>query len=238
MINRYSRQIALPEIGKEGQERLHTATAAIVGVGALGSVEAELLARAGIGHLVLIDFDLVEENNLPRQALYTEADIGKAKVEAATERISAINSSVEATAIMDHLEKKNISAHLDNVDIILDGTDNMETRFLINKHSYGKVPVIYTSAVKDKGSIFPVLGNGACYHCIYGSKQNAETCCEDGVLNGATHLAATIAATEAIKFLIGQPALEGIFSFSLFDSRFQTLKVKKNPDCKVCGKKE
>lgn len=234
-MNRYQRQMILPEIGEEGQEKLRKAQVTIVGVGALGSIIAELLARAGIGKLTLIDSDFVELNNLQRQALYLTKDVGRPKVDAAKERLQAINPDVTVETVRDHLEKKNLS--LLDCDLVLDGTDNMETRFLLNEHCYGKLPIIFTSAVMDKGSVFPVLGDGPCYACVYGGKTNCEICCENGIINGATHLAATVAATEAVKFFIGQPSL-GMFSFSLFSARFDVLNVKRNPDCLVCKKRE
>lgn len=236
-MNRYIRQTILPEIGEKGEEKLRSSSVVIVGVGALGSVQAELLGRAGVGKLTLIDFDIVEENNLPRQALYTTADVGSPKVDAAKKHLLEITPDVTVETVMDHLEKRNLNV-LDGVDLVMDGTDNMETRFLINEHCYGKTPVIYTSAVMDKGSVLPVLGESVCYHCLYGNKKNAETCCEHGVINGATHLAATMAATEALKYLVGIQNIDGIFSFSLFDGRFEVLKVKQDPECSVCSGKK
>ncbi len=235
MADRYARQTILPEVGEEGQARLAASTVAIVGMGALGSVAAELLARAGVGRLKLIDFDILEMNNLQRQALYVTEDAGRPKVDAARERIAAINPDVTVDAVMDHLERRNLP-WLDDADLVIDGTDNMETRFLINERCSGKRPVIFASAVMDKGSVLPVLPGRACYACIYGKKKNCETCCEHGVLNGATHVAASVAATEALKALLGLPAMDGLFSFSLFDSRFDLLRVRRDPKCGVCAK--
>ena len=235
MINRHARQIILSQIGTEGQEKLKRSCVAIVGMGALGSVAAELLCRAGVGRLKLIDFDILELDNLQRQALYVTEDVGKPKVDSAKERLGAIDPAVAVETVMDHLEKRNLSL-LDNVDLVVDGTDNMETRFLINERCSGKRPVIFTSAVMDKGSVLPVMPGRACYACVYGRKRNTETCCTHGVLNGATHVAASIAATEALKALFGLPVMDGLFSFSLFDGRFDLLHVRRDPECGVCAR--
>lgn len=235
-MTRYARQAILPEIGEQGQRRLRAAHAVIVGVGGIGSVSAELLARAGVGRLTLIDFDLVEESNLGRQALYTTADIGEPKAEAAKRRIAAINPDVVVTAVVDHLERGSLPL-LDGCDIVVDGTDNMETRFLINERCRGELPVIFSSAVMDRGSVLPVVRGGACYACLFRTKRNGESCCEHGVINGAVHLAGTVAATEAIKLLVGVRPMAGLFSFSLFDARFAVLTTRRDPACPVCGEK-
>jgi len=177
---RYLRQEIFREIGKKGQSKLRKSTVAIVGLGALGSVSAELLARAGIGKLIVIDRDIVELSNLQRQSLYDESDIGKPKAIAAKEKLSKINSEIKIDIFIDDLNRENIDKILslrgkyidekfnkivennkknkNNIDLILDCTDNLETRFLVNDFSIkNKIPFIYSSAVGSKGYVFNVM---------------------------------------------------------------------------------
>src|SRR3989344_9585267 len=195
---RYIRQEIFSEIGKEGQKRLRKSSVAIVGLGALGSVSAELLARAGIGKLILIDRDVVELSNLQRQALYDESDIGKPKALAAKEKLRKINSEIEIEFYIDDLNFENIGKiiNVKSADLILDCTDNLETRFLINDFSIkNKITFIYSSAVGSKGYIFNVIQKKtACLKCFLKEAAQLGTCETVGVLNTITNLISSIQA--------------------------------------------
>lgn len=224
----YSRQINV--IGEEAQAAIQRSTAVIVGLGALGTVQAELLTRAGVGKLVLIDFDLVEESNLQRQH-YDKDDVGRRKVDATKERLQRIRD-VEIETVPAYLSLQNID-FLD-ADVVLDGSDNMNTRFLVNEYcKKNDIPVVFASAVLDKGSVL-VVNEGPCYHCVFADKNSEEDCATTGVLGAATQLSGTISANEAIKILIKQETMTGLFSFGLSDNRYETLALKQNKNCKVC----
>lgn len=222
----YSRQIKV--IGEEAQRAISRSTAVIVGCGAIGTVQAEQLTRAGIGKLILIDFDLVEESNLGRQH-YDKEDVGRRKVDASKERLQKIRD-VEIETVPAYLSLQNID-FLD-ADVVLDGSDNMNTRFLVNEYcKKNDIPVVFASAVLDKGSVL-VVNEGPCYHCVFAGKNSEEDCATTGVLGAATQFSGTISANEAIKILIKQETMTGLFSFSLSDNRYDTLALNQN--CKVC----
>ena len=245
---RYSRQEIFNEIGKSGQSKLRKSAVAIVGLGALGSVSAELLARAGIGKLILIDRDVVELSNLQRQSLYDEEDIGKSKALAAKERLNKINSDVEIKIFADDLNYNNISEIISitkkgngvksivengnndkkkiknnkknsnkiiisnnkNTDLVLDCTDNIETRFLINDFSVkNKIPLIYSSAVGSKGYVFNMMSNkiNQCLRCFLKEAAQLDTCETAGVMNTISHIMPAIKVNESIKILLGKKGI-------------------------------
>lgn len=239
---RYSRQIAFDAIGKSGQEKLSRAKVAIVGLGGLGSVIAMILARAGVGYIRLIDRDIVEPNNMQRQVLFDEADVGATKAFASKKRLSAINSGIKIDAICDDLNEKTAKKLLCGVDIILDGTDNMEARMIINSFAEkNKIPFIYGAAVRDKGMALVVLpGKTACLTCIFQRVSGLEMDCGRlGVIPTATGLIATIEANEALKIICGfGKTLAGkLFYADLSENRFDVLDVKRTSKCDVCGKR-
>src|ERR1700729_4075711 len=206
---RYSRQVLFRGIGAEGQRKLTASRIVIVGCGATGSALASLLARAGVGHLLIIDRDYVEPSNLQRQSLFDEADAAESipKAIAAVRKIAAFNSDVQAKAEVADLTPENIAALLSEADLILDATDNFETRYLINdfavKHSK---PWIYAAAVAAYAVTMNIIpGETACLACMFPvpPQGTVETCDTAGILNSAVNLVGSIQATEAIKFLIG-----------------------------------
>ena len=223
-LDRYQRQMLLSDIGRAGQEKLSTSTAVLLGCGALGCAAADLLIRAGVGHLVIVDRDIVELSNLQRQVLFDESDAsrGMPKSEAAKRRLSAINSNVRITAIVDDLNHRNIEGYTDGADILIDGLDNFETRYLTNdvavKH---RLPYVYGGAVGTTGMTIPLLPHGdqtrgwatgetdlstPCFRCLFPEAPDpgsAATCDTVGVLNSAIGIVAGFQVTEALKILTG-----------------------------------
>src|SRR5215472_6392771 len=206
---RYSRQILFPPIGPDGQERLAAARVAIVGCGATGSALSSLLARAGVGRLRIIDRDYVEPSNLQRQVLFDEADAAESlpKAVAASRKIRSFNSAIEVEPHAADLVPDNAADLLGNVDLIVDGTDNFETRYLINDYAVSKkLPWIYAAGVGSYAVTMTVLPDEtACLACIFpeSPKGLVETCDTSGILNSAVNLVASVAATEAVKLIVG-----------------------------------
>ncbi|MBS3171330.1 HesA/MoeB/ThiF family protein [Candidatus Woesearchaeota archaeon] len=231
---RYMRQEKL--IGKKNQELLSKKTVSIIGLGALGSVSAELLARAGIKKLVLIDRDNIELHNLQRQSLYIEEDVGKSKAVVIKEKLNKINKDIEIVSYFDNLDNENIN--LIKSDLILDCTDNLESRFLINEFSIkNKIPFIYASAIGTEGYLFNIVQNNACFNCIFKEIQGLETCETFGVLNSTTHLISSLQVNEAIKILLNQEYEKNLLYFNLKNNELIKIRINKSKDCSVCSKK-
>jgi molybdopterin-synthase adenylyltransferase len=244
---RFSRQIRFAPFGAEGQERLNGATAAIVGCGALGTVHASLLARAGAGTIHLIDRDYVEESNLQRQLLYTEADArqGLPKAEAARRHLIEANAGVRIEAHVADLNPENADELLAGSGAILDGTDNFETRLLINDYSVREgIPWIYGAAVGSYGIAMPVMpGDSACFRCVYPEPPaGAQPTCETaGVLGPVTSLIGSLQAMEAIKILSGrsESVRRKIFTADVWHGPIrETGMPPRDPDCPCCGRRD
>jgi molybdopterin-synthase adenylyltransferase len=243
LAERYSRQILYPGIGAEGQQKLEAAHVAIVGCGATGSAAAGLLARAGIGKLTLIDRDYVEESNLQRQVLFDESDASLAlpKAEAARRKIALFNSEVSVHAQIADLVPANIHELLQGPDLVLDATDNFETRYLLNDYAVqqGK-PWIYAAAIGAYAVTMNILpGETACLACIFPKPPSGtvETCDTAGILNSAINLAASIEVTEAFKLLTGakNQLRRSLLSFDLWtNERSEVSTAAPRPDCEVC----
>ena len=243
LTERYSRQILYPGIGAEGQQKLEAAHVAIVGCGATGAAAAGLLARAGVGTLTLIDRDFVEESNLQRQILFDEADADLAlpKAEAARRKIALFNSEINVRAQIADLIPENIHELLRGADLILDATDNFETRYLLNDYAVeqGK-PWIYAAAIGAYAVTMNILpGETACLACIFPKPPGGtvETCDTAGILNSAVNLAASIEVTEAFKLLTGakNKLRRSLLSFDLWtNERSEVATSHPRPDCEVC----
>ena len=232
--SRYSRQTLLKEIGPEGQAILHNKKVAIIGIGALGTVAAELLARAGVGNLILIDRDIVEKSNLQRQTLFDEKDIGINKVIAAEERIKEINSETKIEIHAIHLSSQNIQI-LKEADLILDCTDNLQTRFLINDYCKKEKKIwIYAAAVKTSGYVMPIFSEGACLQCFL-TESSQETCDTVGVLNTITVSIASLQATLALKLLLGKEIESTLYYYDIWNQSFKKLNTKKKDNCPTCA---
>ncbi len=246
---RYSRQLLFRGIGAEGQQRLAAGKVAIVGCGATGSALASLLARAGVGTLRIIDRDYVEASNLQRQSLFEEKDAAESlpKAIAAARKIAAFNSEIVVEARVEDLVPGNIHVLLEGMHVILDGTDNFETRYLVNDYAVkNSLPWIYAAAVGSYGVTLNVLpGKTACLACIFPDTPQGmvETCETSGILNTAVNLVASIAATEAMKLLIGGAAAEHLrntlWSFDVWSNEQAEIAASHpRAGCRACGERE
>ncbi len=243
---RYSRQILFAPLGQEGQERLLKSRVAVIGLGALGTVTANNLARAGVGYLRLVDRDYVEDSNLQRQILFDEEDVkaNLPKSIAAVNKLKKINSQVTYEGLVDDVNFSNIFSIIDDVDLVVDGTDNFETRYLINEASVSKnVPWIYGACVASYGVTFSIRpGETACLECLWGEGFPAgggATCDTAGILGPVPSITASLQSMEAIKFLtMANAALnKKVVYFDLWENSIMQLEVQKREDCQVCGKR-
>lgn len=251
LLERYSRQVLFAPIGEEGQERLRRSSVTVVGCGALGSAVASLLVRAGIGHLRIVDRDFVEPSNLQRQMLFEEADAQQLlpKAVAAERHLRCINSDAKVEGIVGDLTPANAKELLAGSALLLDGTDNFETRFLINDYAVSKtIPWIYAAVVSSRGLTMPIYpGQSACLACVAedahpegdGSPApaNEPTCDTVGVLGTAAAVIGSLEATSAIKILLGKSeAREArLVAFDIWTGRFQSLEMPRRQDCRACG---
>jgi len=241
-LRRYSRHLLLPEVGLAGQRRLRAAKVLVVGTGGLGSPSALYLAAAGVGTLGLVDFDAVDLSNLQRQVLYSTDDVGRPKLAAATRRLSELNPGVRVVAHEERLESGNALEIVRQYDVVLDGTDNFPTRYLVNDACVleGK-PNVYGSIYRFEGqvSVFDAR-RGPCYRCIYPEPPPPDlvpSCAEAGVLGVLPGLVGVLQATEAVKLLlgVGEPLIGRLLLYDALAMRFRELKVRKNPTCDLCS---
>ena len=234
LSGRYDRQIQFAPIGDDGQRQISNSCVAVLGCGALGTVAAELLVRAGIGRVRIIDRDVVEWTNLQRQSLFdeTDAEEARSKAEAATERLRAINSSISIEPMVIDITPDNICDSLDATDLIVDATDNFAVRFLLNDWSLSTTtPWVHGGCVGASGQVHLFSGRGKpCFRCIVPDSPSAsvvETCDTAGVLGSATHFVASLQVTEAIKWLIGErdSVRKGLLSVDLWNNRTRELSL-------------
>ncbi|HEV2136911.1 MAG TPA: molybdopterin-synthase adenylyltransferase MoeB [Terracidiphilus sp.] len=241
-LARYSRHITLPEVGLEGQRKLKAARVLCVGTGGLGSPLAFYLAAAGIGTLGLVDFDVVDASNLQRQIIHSTRDIGRKKLDSAAEKLIALNPALNVVKHETMLSSANAMEILKDYDIVADGTDNFPTRYLVNDACVllGK-PNVYGSIFRFEGqaSVF-AAEKGPCYRCLYPEPPPpglVPSCAEGGVLGILPGLVGVIQATEVIKLILGQgePLIGRLLLVDSLAMRFRELKLRKNPECPVCG---
>jgi sulfur-carrier protein adenylyltransferase/sulfurtransferase len=241
-VQRYSRHLIMPEVGVDGQRKLKAARVLCIGAGGLGAPAAMYLAAAGVGTLGLVDFDVVDASNLQRQILYGTADVGRPKLEVARARIAGMNGNVQVVVHEATLTSKNALDVLKDYDVILDGTDNFQTRYLVNDACVllGK-PNAYGSIFRFDGqaSVFAVKG-GPCYRCLYPEPPPpglVPSCAEGGVLGVLPGVIGVIQATEAIKLILGsgQPLVGRLLLYDALQMRFRELKLQRDPECPVCG---
>ena len=241
-ILRYSRHLIMPEVTLEGQKKLKAARVLCVGAGGLGSPLALYLAAAGVGALGLVDFDVVDYTNLQRQVLHYTSDVGRMKLDSAIDKLTAINPFVEIKRFDTYLNSQNALEIFSGFDIIADGTDNFATRYLVNDACVlsGK-PNVYASIFRFEGqaSIFATEA-GPCYRCLYPEPPPpglVPSCAEGGVLGVLPGLLGVIQATEVIKLIlgVGEPLIGRLVLVDALAMRFRELRVRKNPECPVCG---
>ena len=241
-ILRYSRHLIMPEVGIEGQQKLRDAGMLLIGAGGLGSPLGLYLAAAGVGRLGIVDFDTVDFTNLQRQIIHRTEDVGRLKVESAKERIHAINPDVEVTAYNTKLSRDNIMELIKPYDIVIDGTDNFPTRYLVNDACiFQKKPNIYGSIFRFDGqaTVFAPF-KGPCYRCLYPEPPPpgmVPSCAEGGVLGVLPGVIGMIQATEAIKLIIGngEPLIGRLLLYNALKMEFREVKLKRDPRCPVCG---
>lgn len=244
---RYSRQVLFSGIGAAGQQKLAAARVAVVGCGATGSAIASLLARSGVGMLRIVDRDYVEPSNLQRQSLFDEADAAESlpKAIAAARKIAAFNSQIVVDPQIADLTPANVEPLLSGVDLVLDGTDNFETRYLVNDFAVkNSIPWIYTAAVGSYAVTLNVLsGRTACLACLFPDSPRGvvETCETSGILNSTVNLAASIAATEALKLMVGAGDYlrKTLLSFDVWrNERAEVAADRPRPGCRACGERD
>ena len=241
-ILRYSRHLIMPEVGIEGQQKLKDAGILLIGAGGLGSPLGLYLAAAGVGRLGIVDFDTVDFTNLQRQIIHRTEDVGRLKVESAKERIAGINPDVEVQAFNTKISRDNILDLIKGFDVVIDGTDNFPTRYLVNDACvFQKKPNIYGSIFRFDGqaTVFDPF-KGPCYRCLYPEPPPpgmVPSCAEGGVLGVLPGIIGVIQATEAIKLIIGkgEPLVGRLLLYNALKMEFREVQLRRNPDCPVCG---
>ena len=233
-VQRYQRQILVKEFGKHGQEILCKKHVVVIGGGGLGSNSSEILTRLGIGSIDVVDDDLVELTNLHRTSIFNEEDVGQYKSQILEEKLQKINSEVKIIGVKKKVTKENIQHIVKNADIILDGTDNMQTRFLINDISIKNgIPWIYAGVYSTVGMAMGILPKQTpCLKCI--SQSILERTGETPVLGNLPLIAASIECTEAIKILLGEPP-SGLIIYDIWKQQFEQINIQRNPNCSCCN---
>jgi sulfur-carrier protein adenylyltransferase/sulfurtransferase len=241
-VARYSRHLIMPEVGVDGQKRLKASSILLIGAGGLGSPLGLYLAAAGIGRIGLIDFDVVDFSNLQRQVLHGTADVGRPKLHSARDRLAAINPEVQIDLYEDRLSSQNALRLFEPYDIVIDGTDNFPTRYLVNDACVLlKKPNVYGSIFRFDGqaSVF-WPPHGPCYRCLYPEPPppgEVPSCAEGGVLGILPGVIGVIQATEAVKLILGkgEPLVGRLLHYDALQMRFREYKVRRNPKCPLCG---
>jgi sulfur-carrier protein adenylyltransferase/sulfurtransferase len=244
-LARYGRHLSLPEIGPEGQSRLRAARVLVVGAGGLGSPAAMYLAAAGVGTIGLVDFDQVERSNLQRQILYSDADVGRGKLTAAAERLTGINPHVALELHETRLRADNAVDIVQAYDLVLDGTDNFATRYLVNDVCvHLGIPNVYGSVLRFEGqaSVF-AAGDGPCYRCLFREPPPAglvPSCAEAGVMGVLPGIVGSIQATEAIKLITGagEPLVGRLLLVDALTMTFRSIDIRRDRECPACGTRE
>jgi sulfur-carrier protein adenylyltransferase/sulfurtransferase len=240
-IERYSRQIVMPEIGSEGQEKLKASSVLVAGAGGLGTPAAVFLAAAGVGRIGLVDFDTVQASNLHRQVLYSEEDLGKKKVEVARSGLQRINPNTKVEIYDSKLDSSNALEILRDYDIVIDGTDNFPARYLIGDACVLlEKPDVYASVFRLDGQMTVFAKSGPCYRCIYPEPPPPDavpSCAEAGVLGVLPGIMGSLQAAEALKLIlhIGDSLIGRLLVMNATEMSFTEIRVGKNPECPICG---
>ena len=240
--SRYSRQVLLPEIGPQGQKKLAKATAVVIGCGALGTHSLSFLVRAGVGKVTVVDRDVVDITNLQRQTMFCEDDVGAPKAKMAEEHLRKVNSEVSVKGIVADVSRENIERFIQGATVVVDATDNMETRFLLNdacvKH---RIPWVYGGAVGVSGMVLVVREDGPCLRCVFPSMPEPgelPTCNTVGIANTLPSMVASMQVTEAFKIIMGKDSIHELMILDVWSQEIEKITVHKNPQCPCCGKKD
>jgi adenylyltransferase/sulfurtransferase len=230
----------LPQIGSEGQESLLDSTMLLIGMGGLGSPSVMYLSASGVGHLIIADFDQVELSNLQRQIVHHTDDIGKDKVDSAKEKMVAINPNIKITTIKD-LNENNLNSWINKVDVVLDGTDNFDTRFKVNKACVEeKTPLVSAAVIRFEGQLSVFKGyakDQPCYQCLYPVEgNNDENCVENGILAPVAGVMGSLQALQAIKVVLnlGEQLVGKLMMIDALDLTFRSIKINKDSACRIC----
>jgi adenylyltransferase/sulfurtransferase len=244
-VRRYSRHLIIPDVGMTGQKRLKNARVLVIGAGGLGSPALLYLAAAGVGTIGIAEFDEVDESNLQRQVIHGQSDIGRAKAESARDSIGEVNPLVEVVVHNERLDNDNVLGIFEGYDLIVDGTDNFATRYMVNDAAYFlKIPYVWGSIYRFDGqaSVFaPTLADDApCYRCLYPEPPPpgmVPSCAEGGVLGVLCASIGSIQVNEAIKLLtgIGEPLVGKLMIYDALEMEYRKLRVRKDPNCALCG---
>ncbi len=240
-MTRNARHHALPQIGRDGQHRIEKAHALLIGVGGIGCATASFLAASGVGHLVLCDFDTVDETNLGRQTLYGPGDVGEYKAELAARRLGVINPDIRITPVTERLVDDALRVAVRDSDIVLDATDNFASRFLLNDACVAENRCLVSgAAIRLEGQIAefgPDYGASPCYRCLYTeADESLEDCAGNGVLGPVPGVIGSLMAVEALKFLAGIEWQRGILRlYDAISGEFRQVRISKRGDCEACG---
>lgn len=241
-LSRYSRQLLLPEIGPRGQRKLAGARVTVIGCGALGTHSLSLLVRAGVGHVTVVDRDVVDLSNLQRQMLFCEEDVGRPKAKVAVELLGRVNSGVDVKGIVKDLNHTNAERLIDGSSVVVDATDNMETRFLVNDACTKLgIPWVYGGAVGVSGMVMVVSKGGPCLRCVFPNLPGPgelATCDTAGIVNTLPGVVAAIQVTEAFKLIMGKEHAHELMVIDAWSHDLEKVKVRRNPECQCCGKRD
>jgi adenylyltransferase/sulfurtransferase len=238
---RYSRQIQLPQIGASGQQQLLAARALVIGMGGLGAPVAMYLAAAGVGHLVISDYDQVELSNLQRQIIHRNADIGRLKTDSARDHLLALNPDIRITALSHSLADEELQQQVEAADVVIDCSDNFSTRFGLNRLCVASgTPLVSGAGVRMEGQVTVFLndGSGPCYHCLYqDNDEQGDSCAQIGVLAPLVGAIGSLQAIETIKLLtgIGESLSGYLLVFDALDMEWRKLRLRRDPDCPTCA---
>jgi len=239
--SRYDKQIIIGDIGVSGQETFSSKKVVLIGCGALGSNIANLLVRAGVGEILLVDRDFIELGNLHRQVLFSEKDLGKSKSEIAAVKLKEVNSEVNIKFLIRDMMSSNITEIVKGYDLIMDGTDNIPARMIINDYSVKEeIPWVYGGVLGTGGMVMNIAGKGPCLRCLLPDlpeQGDIPTCETMGVLNTVPAITAAVQVTEALKILMGKDHMKGLLQFDVWASDFTIHEFKKDPQCECCGKR-
>jgi adenylyltransferase/sulfurtransferase len=241
---RYSRHTIIAELGDRGQSNIINSKILVIGAGGLGSSCLLYLASGGVGNIGVIDHDIVEESNLQRQVIHEESDLGMSKAESAVDKIRAINPSIKTDIYKAKLTAENIEGIIDKYDIIIDGSDNIETRFLVNKNSFLQKKILVTAAIlRFEGQISAynfTKGEGPCYNCLFDENMPVDaipSCKENGIFSPLAGIMGSMQANQALKIAAGEigDIFDNLITIDSLNMKFRKIKINQDFECKVCG---